>query len=213
MAKTVHTTNVPNTFIRVAEDCPARTGEEPPLHAGKATVARLQYEMIAKAPYKFTSDDVVFATSAPGRQLDAKATKEKRSLARNEFFSRGQACLRASGLGKRFGWAFTPTPKGASHSMRSTASDTRRWRAIQELPRPARCERSAARILASADPISTLHGVVFSICVTDAVAEFSPCGRRWREAPDEGSLSAETTPHPSAMLRIASTLSHKGPVA
>ena len=35
MAKTVHTTNCFNTFIRVAEDCPARTGEEPPLRAGK----------------------------------------------------------------------------------------------------------------------------------------------------------------------------------
>jgi hypothetical protein len=29
-------------------------------------------------------------------------------------------------------------------------------------------------------------------------------------APDEGSLSAETDPHPSSMLRIESTLSHKG---
>jgi len=25
-------------------------------------------------------------------------------------------------------------------------------------------------------------------------ASFSPCGRRWREAPDEGSVSAETDP-------------------
>src|SRR4029453_11416011 len=41
-----------------------------------------------------------------------------------------------------------------------------------------------------------------------ASSSFSPCGRRWREAPDEGSASAETDP--SAMLRIASTLSHKG---
>jgi hypothetical protein len=33
---------------------------------------------------------------------------------------------------------------------------------------------------------------------------------RTKSAPVEGSLSAETTPHPSAMLRIAATLSHKG---
>ena len=28
-------------------------------------------------------------------------------------------------------------------------------------------------------------------------SSFSPCGRRWREAPDEGFARAETTPHPS----------------
>src|ERR1041385_1023811 len=95
MTKTVHTTNCFDTFIQVAEDCPARTGEAPPPRAGNPTVAGLQYKMIAEAPYKYTSDDVIFATSAPGRQLDAKATKKARSLARDEFFSRGQACMRA----------------------------------------------------------------------------------------------------------------------
>ena len=76
MTKTVHTTNCFDTFIQVAEDCPARAGEEPPVRAGNPTVAGLQYRMIAEAPYKYTSDDVVFATSARGRQLDAKATKK-----------------------------------------------------------------------------------------------------------------------------------------
>ncbi|MCP1783822.1 MULTISPECIES: DUF6157 family protein [Bradyrhizobium] len=73
----MHTTNCFNTFIRVAEDCPAHTGEEPPLRAGKPTVACLQYEMIAKAPYKHTSDDVIFATSAPGRGLDVKRRRRR----------------------------------------------------------------------------------------------------------------------------------------
>jgi hypothetical protein len=52
MTKTVYTTNVVNTFIRIAEDCPARTGEEPPLRAGKPTAARQQIQIIGKAPYK-----------------------------------------------------------------------------------------------------------------------------------------------------------------
>ena len=34
MTKTMHTTNCFDTFIQVAEDCPARTGEEPPPRAG-----------------------------------------------------------------------------------------------------------------------------------------------------------------------------------
>ena len=42
MTKTVHTTNCFDTFIQVAEDCPARAGEEPPVRAGTPTVAGLQ---------------------------------------------------------------------------------------------------------------------------------------------------------------------------
>lgn len=131
MTKTTHTTNCFDTFIRVAEDCPARTGEEPPLHAGKPTVAGLQYAMIAAAPYKYTSDDVVFATSARGRQLDAKATKQERSAARAEFFSRGQACLRASSLGKRFGWGIHADGQGrvALHAV-----DSKRYQALARDP-------------------------------------------------------------------------------
>ncbi|MCK1316363.1 MULTISPECIES: DUF6157 family protein [unclassified Bradyrhizobium] len=112
MTKPMHTTNCFNTFIQVAEDCPARTGEEPPLRAGKPTVACLQYGMIAKAPYKYTSDDVIFATSASGRELAVKATKTEKQAAREAFFSRGQACMRASSLGKRFGWGVHADSKG-----------------------------------------------------------------------------------------------------
>src|SRR5258705_3970075 len=91
MTKTAHTTNCFDTFIQVAEDCPARTGEEPPARAGNPTVAGLQYRMIAEAPYMYTSDDVIFPTSAPGRHLDPKATKKCRGLARDEVFSQGHA--------------------------------------------------------------------------------------------------------------------------
>ena len=132
MTKRIHTTNVLNTFIRAAEDCPARTGEEPPLRAGNPTVARLQFEMIAQAPYKYTSDDVVFATSAPGRQLDAKVSKKERSLARSEFFSKGQACLRASGLGKRFGWGIHADAEGR---VALYAIDSERYHALARDPK------------------------------------------------------------------------------
>src|SRR5262245_45119092 len=131
MTKTTHTTNCFNTFICVAEDCPARTGEEPPLRGGSPTVAGLQYQMIAQAPYRYTSDDVVFATSAPGRQLGAKATGKERSLARGEFFSRGQACLRASGLGKRFGWGIHADAEGR---VALYAVDSERYQALARDP-------------------------------------------------------------------------------
>jgi hypothetical protein len=123
----MHSTNCFDTFIQVAEDCPARTGEEPPPRAGNPTVAGLQYRMIAEAPYKFTSDDVMFATSAPGRQLGGKATKKERDLARDEFFSKGQACMRASGLGKRFGWGVHADAEGR---IAIYAVDSKRYQAL-----------------------------------------------------------------------------------
>ncbi len=39
-----------NTFIAVAEDCRAATGEIPPERVGGPTVASTQYAMLAAAP-------------------------------------------------------------------------------------------------------------------------------------------------------------------
>jgi hypothetical protein len=132
MSKPAHSTNAFNTLIRVAEDCPARTGEEPPVRVGNPTVARLQFEMIGQAPYKYTSDDVVFATSAVGRQLGTKASKQERNRARNEFFSKGQACLRGSGLGKRYGWGIHADAEGR---VALYAVDSERYRALARDPK------------------------------------------------------------------------------
>jgi len=127
----LHTTNVLNTFIRVAEDCPARRGEEPQPRGSKPTVGTLQYAMIAGAPYTYTSDDVVFATSARGRALDSKATKKERSLAREAFFAKGQACMRASPLGKRFGWGVHANAEGR---IAIYAVDSKRYQALAADP-------------------------------------------------------------------------------
>ncbi len=92
-----------NTFIAVAEDCRATTGEVPPSRAGKATVASIQYEMLAGAPGRWSEEDVLFASSPAvrGRQdLD----DEDLSRLREEYFSQPRACLRASPLPKTFGW-------------------------------------------------------------------------------------------------------------
>jgi len=112
MTKILHTTNLSNTFIRVAEDCPASSGQIPTERSGKPTVAVLQYAMIKNHPYAYTSDDVVFATSAAGRALGAESKQAERQKAREQFFSRGQACLRASPLGKTFGWGVHSDTQG-----------------------------------------------------------------------------------------------------
>lgn len=93
-----HTTNYVNTFIEVSEDCPAEHGVEPPI-AENLSIAALHYRLLSEAPYTRTSDDVLFETHALRRGIDPSDAD-----ARAEFFSKGQACLRASPLSKRYGW-------------------------------------------------------------------------------------------------------------
>ena len=96
----IHTTNYRNTFIEVAEDSPAGKAEIPGTRNGKETVASLQYKLIHDNPYRLTSDDVLFQVHAQRNEL----TDDELEDARKEFFSKGQACLRASPLTKRYGW-------------------------------------------------------------------------------------------------------------
>ncbi len=95
----MHTTNYFNTFIEVAEDCPVAAAEVPPQKGEAKTVANLHFEMMAENPYQFTSDEVIFAAFAAKNGLTSNLQQE-----RDLFFSKGQACLRASPLGKRYGW-------------------------------------------------------------------------------------------------------------
>jgi len=98
--KKIHTTNYVDTFIEVAEDTKADHGTKPPSKVDKKTVAEMQHELIANNPYKFTSDDVLFQVFANRNDL----TKAEQKKAREEFFSKGQACLRASPLTKSYGF-------------------------------------------------------------------------------------------------------------
>ena len=104
----IHTTNYQNTFIEVAEDCPAVQAEAPKPPNGKETVASLEFRLIQENPYKLTSDDVLFQVHALRKDL----TGEELADARKEFFSKGQACMRASPLTKRYGWGVHFDPEG-----------------------------------------------------------------------------------------------------
>ena len=96
----IHTTNYFNTFIEIADDCPISSGEIPPVKAETKTVANIQFDMVSKNPYKFTSDDVLFQVFTEKNDL----TKSEYKEAREQFFAKGQPCFRASPLTKRYGW-------------------------------------------------------------------------------------------------------------
>ncbi len=96
----MHSTNYENTFIRIAEDSTATMGVAPPEKEDNPSVASRTWRAIAEHPYEHTSDDVIFAVWADRLGI----AEEDRDAARAEFFSKGRACLRASDLGKKYGW-------------------------------------------------------------------------------------------------------------
>ncbi len=95
-----HSTNYENTFIEIADDCPVEFGEIPPAKGDTKTVANIQFDLLSKNPYKFTSDDILFEVYAKRNDL----AKSELKTAREQLFSKGQACFRASPLTKRYGW-------------------------------------------------------------------------------------------------------------
>lgn len=101
------TTNYRSTFIAVAPDCRATAAEAPP--AGpKPTVAALQYELLRDRPYELTSDEVLFSVHA----VRTGIADTEREAEWQRFFSKDQACLRASPLPKRYGWGLHHDEQG-----------------------------------------------------------------------------------------------------
>jgi hypothetical protein len=114
----IHSTNYFDTFIEIAEDCPVTSGEIPPLKGNNKTVAHLQFDLISKHPYQFTSDDVFFQVFADRNDLTESEYKE----AREKFFLKGQPCFRASPLTKRYGWGIH-SDKNGKVALYSCASE------------------------------------------------------------------------------------------
>ncbi len=103
-----HSTNYTNTFIAVADDCSTPKAEIPPTKGNTRSQANIQFEMISNNPYKYTSDDVLFQVFAEKNGL----APSEIALAREQFFSKGQPCFRASPLTKRYGWGVHNNAEG-----------------------------------------------------------------------------------------------------
>lgn len=95
----VYSTNYFDTFIEVSDDTKASCGTRPPTKE-KITVAEIQHELIINNPYKYTSDDILFQVFAVKNDL----TKAEFEQSREQFFLKGQSCLRTSPLAKIYGF-------------------------------------------------------------------------------------------------------------
>lgn len=91
----MHTTNYQSTLITIAPDSIATTGIVPPK---PDSIAGCHHALLIAAPYRMTSDDLLFAVHAARNGLSETAEN------RAEFFAKPKACLRASPLPKQHGW-------------------------------------------------------------------------------------------------------------
>ncbi len=92
-----------DTFITVAPDFAGEVAKVPQPRGSKKTVAEMQYEMLIDAPFEHTQEDVLFDVWLARQDRGELADDEVQAL-RDEYFSKGQACLRASPLTKSHGW-------------------------------------------------------------------------------------------------------------
>lgn len=96
--------NYYDTLIAVADDCPVDVGTAPASTRAKPTVAVLQYDMLSASPGTRTQEDVLFDTWLARQDPPVGGSATELARLRDEFFTKPQACLRASPLPKSYGW-------------------------------------------------------------------------------------------------------------
>lgn len=96
--------NYYQTLIAVADDCPVDHAVVPAPRGGKATAATLQYEMLARAAYRYTQEDILFESWLARQEWAASLSVGEVDRQRAEFFAKPQPCLRSSPLPKKYGW-------------------------------------------------------------------------------------------------------------
>lgn len=104
-----------DTLILVAPDCGAEKATVPQPRGDAPTVATIQYEMLSEHPYRFTQPEILFESFVRRSGLTTAEIKRQRRELWDQFFSKSQACLRASPLPKTYGWGihFNGEGKGA----------------------------------------------------------------------------------------------------
>lgn len=114
-----HTTNYYSTLITVAEDTKAIQGTAPAENEKKKTIANWQFDLLARQPAVFTSDDVLFSIYVTRNDL----TNSEHEDARRNFFSKGQPCLRTSPLAKIYGWGILSDSQGKVRLVDSASNE------------------------------------------------------------------------------------------
>ncbi|HET8809026.1 MAG TPA: DUF6157 family protein [Flavobacteriaceae bacterium] len=93
-----------NTFIKVAEDCPVTKSEIPVSSREKIPIHIFQYELLSKHPYKLGHEELVFEVYLKQNGFPENISDAEAEKIREQLFSKGHPCMRASALTKRYGF-------------------------------------------------------------------------------------------------------------
>jgi Family of unknown function (DUF6157) len=93
-----------DTFIAVATDSKAVSGEIPASRGDQPTVPALEERLLSAHPYRFTHEALILEVHRLRLGLDTAEFAAHESEFRAELFAKPRACMRASSLPKRYGW-------------------------------------------------------------------------------------------------------------
>ena len=88
-----------NTLILISDDCPTATALDPSRNRDTRTRAEIEFDLLQAQPHHF--DHKAFTHRV---HVEYKGQSGDTPLAFDEFHAKGQPCMRASALVKRFGW-------------------------------------------------------------------------------------------------------------
>lgn len=114
----------PNTFVRIATDCPVEKGVVPVSTRAVAPAHAIHFEMLTSSPYRYTNEELIFAVHLQRSDLTPEDLDEARRLELwQALFTRSHPCMRASPLPKKFGWGVHSDAEGrlALHCAASAA--------------------------------------------------------------------------------------------
>ena len=89
-----------NILIIPAADCPVSKAARPPEKPARPTRAEIEFRLLTQAPYAL--DHRAFSHAV---HTEMARNAGKPALDYETFHQKGQPCMRASPLTKRFGWA------------------------------------------------------------------------------------------------------------
>ncbi|MFD0587922.1 DUF6157 family protein [Paenibacillus sp. GCM10027627] len=93
-----------NMFVAVAADCPVYEGVVPMSKRDAKPAHMIQYELLSENPYRFTFEEQLFEVYFKHKGFSVELDEEERETLRNELLEKNHPCMRASQLGKKFGW-------------------------------------------------------------------------------------------------------------
>ncbi len=126
-------TKIVNTFVVVADDCPAKRAIAPQPKSGRETIASLQYRLLGGHPYRYTLEDLIFEVHLARNDISTSESKARGAEIRAELFSRSHACMRASPLTKAYGWGAHYDDKGRLAIVARESNDYERLAAAKDL--------------------------------------------------------------------------------